>query len=43
MPAVINQFKNTLPKDKERALFKFLAKYKPETKKDKKERLVNEA
>lgn len=43
VPAVINQFTNTLSVDKAKSLFKLLSKYKPETKAEKKARLVDEA
>ena len=43
VPAVINQFTNTLTTDKTKALFKLLGKYKPETRAEKKDRLKNEA
>ena len=43
VPPVIQQFKNTLNSNKATALFKLLSKYKPETKKEKKERLRSEA
>lgn len=40
VPPQIHQFSNTLPADKAAALSKLLLKYKPETKQEKKERLV---
>jgi large subunit ribosomal protein L7Ae len=43
VPAVINQFTNTLSVDKAKSLFKLLGKYKPETKAEKKARLLDEA
>merc|ERR1712170_59005 len=43
VPAVINQFTNTLSADKAKSLFKLLSKYKPETKSEKKARLLDEA
>ena len=43
VPAVINQFTNTLSVDKAKSLFKLLSKYKPETAAEKKARLVDEA
>ena len=43
VPAVINQFTNTLSVDKAKSVFKLLSKYKPETKQEKKARLVEEA
>ncbi len=43
VPAVINQFTNTLTADKAKALFKLLAKYKPETRTEKKARLLETA
>lgn len=43
VPAAINQFTNTLTADKAKNLFKLLAKYKPESKTDKKARLQTEA
>ena len=43
VPAAINQFTNTLSADKTKNLFKLLAKYKPETKPEKKARLQDEA
>lgn len=43
VPPQINQFTNTLPADKAKALFKLLGKYKPETKPEKKARLVEAA
>lgn len=43
VPPLINQFTNTLPTDKAKALFKLLAKYKPEAKAQKKARLLEAA
>ncbi len=43
VPGVINQFTQTLTANKAQALFKLLSKYKPETKAEKKTRLVEEA
>lgn len=43
VPPTINQFTNTLPADKAKALFKLLAKYKPEAKAEKKARLLQAA
>ena len=43
VPAVINQFTNTLNSNRAQALFKLLSKYKPETKAEKKARLLEEA
>jgi len=43
VPAAVNQFTNTLTADKAKNLFKLLAKYKPETKIEKKARLTTEA
>lgn len=43
VPAAVNQFTNTLTADKAKNLFKLLAKYKPESKVDKKARLQSEA
>ena len=43
VPAMINQFSNTLPSDRSKALFKLLANYKPETKQEKKARLLETA
>ena len=43
VPAAINQFTNTLNADKAKNLFKLLAKYKPESKAEKRQRLVEEA
>ena len=43
VPAVINQFTNTIGADKAKALFKLLAKYKPETAAEKKARLLEAA
>lgn len=43
VPPVVHQFSNTLPADKAKALFKLLAKYKPETKAEKKARLLEAA
>ena len=43
VPAVINQFTNTLAADKAKALFKLLSKYKPETRAEKKARLLEVA
>ncbi len=43
VPAVINQFTNTLTADKAKALFKLLAKYKPETRTEKNARLLEAA
>jgi len=40
VPGVINQFNKTLDKHSAAALFTFLDKYKPETRKDKKQRLL---
>ena len=41
VPGIINQFTNTLEADKNKALLKLLSKYKPESKIEKKERLVS--
>jgi len=43
VPPVINQFNRTLDKHSAKELFTFLEKYRPETKKQKKQRLVAEA
>lgn len=43
VPPTIHQFTNTLPADKAKALFKLLAKYKPEAKAEKKARLLQAA
>ena len=43
VPAVIHQFTNTLPADKSKSLHKLMAKYKPETRAEKKARLLEEA
>ena len=43
VPPQIAQFSNTLDKDQAKKLFELLNKYKPETKKDKTERLKKEA
>lgn len=43
VPAVINQFTNTLRPDMSKSVFQLLRKYKPETKKEKKQRLMEEA
>ena len=43
VPPQINQFTNTLPADKAKALFKLLAKYQPEAKAEKKARLQEAA
>lgn len=43
VPPVVNQFSNTLAADKAKALFKLLAKYKPETRAEKKARLTEAA
>ena len=43
VPAVIHQFTNTLSVDKAKSVFKLLGKYKPETKAEKKARLLDEA
>lgn len=43
VPPSINQFTNTLPADKAKALFKLMAKYKPESKPEKKARLLQAA
>lgn len=43
VPAAVHQFTNTLTADKAKNLFKLLAKYKPESKVDKKARLHQEA
>lgn len=43
VPPVVNQFSNTLAADKAKALFKLLAKYKPETRTEKKARLTEAA
>lgn len=43
VPAAIHQFSNTLNADKAKGLFKLLSKYKPETKAEKRGRLVEEA
>ena len=43
IPGVINQFTHTLTANKAQALFKLLSKYKPETKAEKKSRLLEEA
>lgn len=40
---MIHQFTNTLSLDKVKSLFKLLGKYKPETRKEKKDRLRDEA
>lgn len=39
VPALINQFTNTLSADKAKSLFKLLSKYKPESRIEKKARL----
>lgn len=43
VPGQINQFTHTLEKDQAAKLFKLLAKYTPESKKDKRQRLKQEA
>ena len=43
VPGAINQFTHTLERDQADKLFKVLSKYTPETKKDKRQRLKNEA
>lgn len=43
VPAVINQFSYTLSSDQQKGLFSLLKKYKPEDKKEKKDRLKKEA
>ena len=43
VPGVINQFTHTLTANRAQALFKLLSKYKPETKAEKKARLLEEA
>lgn len=43
VPGVINQFTNTVAADKDKALFKILGKYKPETPAEKKARLLEAA
>eukprot|EP00938_MAST-03A_sp_MAST-3A-sp1_P000182 g182.t1 len=43
VPPSINQFSRTLSKDQARTLFTLLSKYKPETKKEKKDRLLQTA
>jgi len=43
VPPAINQFSKTIDKNQASTLFKLLVKYKPETKKDKKARLLKEA
>jgi large subunit ribosomal protein L7Ae len=43
VPPVINQFSQTLDKSVAQQLFQFLEKYSPETKKQKKQRLLNAA
>jgi len=42
-PPAVNQFSNTLDKSQASSLFKLLAKYRPETRADKKERLAQRA
>jgi large subunit ribosomal protein L7Ae len=43
VPPALNQFTKTLDKDIANGLFKLLGKYKPETKQDKKVRLLEKA
>lgn len=43
VPPAINQFQKVLDKGQTSSLYKLLGKYKPETKIQKKERLMNEA
>lgn len=43
VPGVINQFTHTLNSNRALSLFKLLSKYKPETKAEKKARLIQEA
>ena len=43
VPAVVNQFTNTLNADKAKNLFKLLVKYRPESKAEKKQRIQAEA
>lgn len=43
VPAVINQFSFTMSSDQQKGLFNLIKKYKPEDKKEKKERLQKEA
>jgi len=43
VPPAVNQFTNTLNKNEATEVFKLLSSYRPETKKDKKERLTNAA
>merc|ERR1712153_157101 len=42
-PPALNQFEQTIDKNQTSQLLKLLAKYSPETKKEKKDRLVGEA
>ena len=43
VPPAVNQFRHTLEKNHSAELFRLLNKYKPESKQDKKKRLLNEA
>ena len=43
VPPTLNQFNTTVNRDQTKALFKLLKKYAPETKKEKKARLLEKA